>query len=63
VLTYAVEPVEHPHLSGVYLPVGERAQGGCDDGKSQHITSRCFLLSRSYFRGSDEGGTMSFSRM
>jgi hypothetical protein len=40
VLTHAVEPVEDPHLSGVYLPVGERAQGGCDDGKSQHITSR-----------------------
>jgi hypothetical protein len=37
--TDAVEPVEHPHLSVVYLPVGERAEGGCDDSKSQHITS------------------------
>jgi len=39
VLTDAVEPVEPPDLCRVYLPVGERAQGDCDDGKSQHITS------------------------
>ena len=36
----AVEPIEPPHFSGVDLPEGERAEGGGDDGKSQHITSR-----------------------